>query len=125
MRGVLAAVALCLATTMAHAQPKPVTYFTLTANPAFLTCLAANPSAPPQAVVAVRRGELNDVALVHVSGLKPNLNFDLFTVQRSSLDAEGKPVPNFPGFGLAWYQTDLNADAQGTAQAVIETILLD
>ena len=26
---------------------------------------------------------------------------------------------------LAWYQTDLNADAQGTAQATIETILLD
>ena len=126
MRAALVATtALLLTAALAHAQPKPVTYFTLTANPAFLTCLAANPSAPPQAVVAVRRGELNDLAVVHVSGLKPNLKFDLFTVQRSSLDAEGKPVPNFPGFGLAWYQTDLHADARGTAQAVIQTILLD
>jgi hypothetical protein len=120
-----ATTALFLTAALAHAQPKPVTYFTLTANPAFLTCLAANPSAPPQAVMAVRRGELNDLAAVRVSGLKPNLKFDLFTVQRSSLDAEGRPVPNFPGFGLAWYQTDLNADAQGTAEATIKTILLD
>ena len=126
MRKTLSATsALCLTAALAHAQPKPVTYFALTPNPAVLACLAANPSAPPQAVVAVRRGELNDLAVVRVSGLKPNLQFDLFTVQRSSLDASGEPAPNFPGFGLAWYQTDLNADASGTAQAVVQTILLD
>ena len=75
MRKTLSATsALCLiAAAGAHAQPKPVTYFTLTANPSFLACLAANPSAPPQAVVAVRRGELNDTAVVRVSGLKPGI----------------------------------------------------
>ncbi len=73
----------------------------------------------------VRRGELNDTGIIYVTGLKPNLQFDLFTVQRSSLDANGDPAANFPGFGLAWYQTDVNADSNGNATAVIKTILLD
>jgi len=127
MRKTLSATsALCLIAAAAGAQQKPnQTQFTLTANPAFIPCLSADGSTPPRAVVVVKRGELNDTGLVYVTGLKPDLDFDLFTVQRSSLDAEGKPVPNFPGFGLAWYQTDLHADAEGTAKAVIQTILLD
>jgi hypothetical protein len=52
-----ATTALFLTAALAHAQPKPATYL----------ALAANPSGPPQAVVAVRRGELNDVAAVRVS----------------------------------------------------------
>jgi hypothetical protein len=62
-----ATTALFLTAASAHAQPKPATHFALAANPAFLACLAANPSGPPQAVVAVRRGELNDLVVVRVS----------------------------------------------------------
>ncbi|HJS83949.1 MAG TPA: hypothetical protein VJ779_00635 [Acetobacteraceae bacterium] len=117
---------LCMMAVAAHANSKPdQTHFTLTANPAFVACLSADGSTPPHALVFVKRGELNDTALIFVSGLKPDLDFDLFTVQRSSLDANGKPVPNFPGFGLAWYQTDLHADSDGTAKVLIKTILLD
>jgi hypothetical protein len=75
--------------------------------------------------VQVTRGDLNDTLVITVTGLKPNLRFDLFTVQRSSLDAAGNPVPNFTNFGLAWYQSDLQANATGTARATIQTILLD
>jgi hypothetical protein len=74
--------------------------FALEVNPPFLNCVAANPADPPIASVTVIRGKLNDVLLISVAGIKPNLAFDLFTVERSNLDASGKPVPNFPGFGL-------------------------
>ncbi len=99
--------------------------FALEVNPAFLNCLAANPADPPIASVTVIRGNLNDQLRISVAGLKPNLAFDLFTVQRSNLGADGKPVANFPGFGMAWYQSDLQANAQGVASAVIQTILID
>jgi hypothetical protein len=109
----------------AHAQHKVRTVtFELAANPAFVSCFSGG---MPSATVTVRRGNLADRLLISVSGLRPNLQFDLFTVQRSSLDANGKPIPaaNFPGFGLAWYQTDLEADDNGNAHAEIRTILLD
>ncbi len=73
----------------------------------------------------VRRGDLNDRLVLEVAGLKPDLAFDLFTVQRTSLGVDGKPVPAFPGFGLAWYQSDVHADWNGNAKVVIQTILLD
>jgi hypothetical protein len=60
-----------------------------------------------------------------VSGLKPRLAFDLFTVQRSLLKPNGQPVSNFTNFGLAWYQSDLQASSEGTAQVTINTILID
>lgn len=116
---------LCLVSSLAMAQDKPgEAKFKLHPNPAFLTCLSGSGEAP-QAAVLVKRGDLNDTALIIVTGLKPNLNFDLFTVQRSSLDSSGAPVAGFKGFGLAWYQTDLHADGNGNAKAVIKTILLD
>jgi hypothetical protein len=92
-----------------------------TVNP----CLSENGSTPPTVIVSIRRGVLNDTARIDGYGFKPGLQFDLFTVQRSNLDADGSPVANFPGFGLAWYQTDLEADRYGNIHAVIETILLD
>src|SRR5271165_4767845 len=84
------------------------TTFTLVPNAAFLKCLAADGTTPPVAKVVVRRGNLNDTLAIHVTGLKPNLQFDLFTVERSPFLADGAKDPNFPGtFGLAWYQSDL------------------
>jgi len=94
-------------------------------NPAFLQCLAAD-GQNVQAAVHVQRGGLNDRLDMEVSGLKPGLAFDIFTVERTSLVADGKPDPKFQGsFGLAWYQSDLQADAYGNAKVRIQTILLD
>jgi hypothetical protein len=60
------------------------------------------------------------------------LKFDLFTVQHSSLLANGKPAPAFKNFGLAWYQSDIeinkdyDKDKDGdTGHVKIQTILLD
>lgn len=117
--------ALCLMSALAIAQDKPdEARFELKPNPAFLTCLSGS-SIAPSASVQVKRGDLNDTAMIHVKGLKPYLKFDLFTVQRNPLDASGAPVQGFKGFGLAWYQSDLQADEDGRAKVVIKTILLD
>jgi hypothetical protein len=120
-----AAAALCLVSSLAMSQNKPdEAKFKLLPNPAFLSCLSPTGEAP-HAFVVVKRGDLNDTAFIGVKGLKPNLNFDLFTVQRSSLDDSGAPVAGFKGFGLAWYQSDLHSDENGDARVVIKTILLD
>src|SRR5207245_5841864 len=57
--------------------------------------------------------------------IKPGLKFDMFTVERSFLNAWAKPDANFRGFGLAWYQSDLQADGGGGMFTTIKTILLD
>jgi hypothetical protein len=122
---IVAAATLCLGGSLAHAQQEPKEIsFTLTPIKSILQCLS-NDGSEPRAYVKVRRGRLADTLQIHVSGLKPKLQFDLFTVQRSPLDAQGSPVADFPGFGLAWYQTDLEANGHGEADATIRTILLD
>jgi hypothetical protein len=119
------ATVLCLMSSLASAQDKPdEAKFKLLPNPAFLACLSGDSTAP-EANVVVKRGDLNDTAFISVKGLKPNLDFDLFTVQRSSLDESGAAVSPFKGFGLAWYQSDLHSDDNGNAKVVIKTILLD
>ena len=60
-----------------------------------------------------------------LKNIMPNLAFDLFTVQRSSLLANGTADPNFKNFGLAWYQSDVQVTSGGTATVKIQTILLD
>ncbi len=75
--------------------------FSLTPNPKFVNCLAEfpkDPSRPPAASVEVEKGDLNDRLTLHLHNIKPNLAFDLFTVQRSSLDAQGQP--DLPGSEL-------------------------
>jgi hypothetical protein len=122
-----ATAALCLASSLAMAWDKPdeVKFKLLPANKTILACLSSSGDAPNASVV-VKRGDLNDTALITGKGLKPNLDFDLFTVQRSPLNDDGSPVtPPFKGFGLAWYQTDVHSDDNGNAKVVIKTILLD
>jgi hypothetical protein len=119
----VASTALCLCTGAAYAwSPVDKTEFTLVpANAAILECLAADGTTPPVAKVVVRRENLNDTLTIHVTGLKPNLQFDLFTVERSPFLADGAKDPNFPGtFGLAWYQSDLDADDDGTADIQVK-----
>jgi hypothetical protein len=102
--------------------------FELTANPKFAKCLAKypnDPSRPPRASVDVEKGNLNDRLSIHLHNIKPKLAFDLFTVQRSTLDAAGKPISPAPSFGLAWYQSDLEANEDGNGRAKIQTVLAD
>jgi hypothetical protein len=110
-----------LSVSTAHAQSVNETEFDLTPNPAFTRCLGPH----PQAHVKVTRGNLNDRLQIMLSGINPDLDFDMFTVQRSSLDGNGELVANFAGFGLAWYQSDLHSNEQGKGRAEIRTILLD
>src|SRR5262249_47329382 len=120
--GAVALSSLLPASSSAAAEQKR---FDLDPNPKVLNCLAADPSHPPTATVRVERGELNHTLRIHVHGINPDLNFDLFTIQRSLLKADGTVDPDFKNFGLAWYQTDLHVDHDGDGEATIRTILLD
>src|SRR6266576_825744 len=53
------------------------------------------------------------------------LALDMFTVERSNLLSNATVDPNFTNFGMAWYQSDLEANSQGSFTATIKTILLD
>ena len=78
-----------------------------------LSCLQpAGKTATAKATVT--RGGVNDTLKLTLNGFKPNLGFDLFTVQL-----------NAPPFGLAWYQSDVETNAKGQATVTIKTILLD
>jgi hypothetical protein len=122
------AVALVSVVAASGASGNTVKSFALTANPKFAGCLAKypnDPSRPPTATVDVEKGELNDRMTLHLHNIKPNLAFDLFTVQRSTLDAQGRPIVPAPSFGLAWYQSDVQADSHGNGNVKIRTILAD
>jgi hypothetical protein len=108
----------------ASAQVKHIT-FDLTPQPKFVSCLGVEGGPTPAATVTVTRGELHDTLTLKASNLKPNLGFDLFTIQNTNLLADGEPDPNFVNFGLAWYQTDVQANKYGDATVTINTILLD
>ena len=104
------------------------TTFDLVPNPKFANCLAkypGDPSRPPTASVDVQKGNLNDRLTLHLHNIKPDLAFDLFTVQRNTLNAQGKPISPAPSFGLAWYQSDVQADSHGGGSVKIQTILAD
>jgi hypothetical protein len=123
--GVLAALALC---GMASAQSKKEEItFKLIPNPAVLDCLRANSYEEPRAKATVIRGELNDTLILDLDGIKPNLAFDLFTVQHSPFFEDGTKDPSFTGsFGLAWYQSDVQVEKHTDDGHVrIKTILLD
>ncbi len=103
----------------------PEIAFRLTPQPQFVSCLTGPDGQTPTASVIVQRGELNDVIILRAHHLRPNLGFDLFTTQNTNLLANGQVNPNFKNFGLAWYQTDVQADSNGDAEVAIKTILLD
>jgi hypothetical protein len=90
-----------------------------------LACLGVPNGPTPKAHVTVKRGFLNDTLTIDGENIKPHLGFDLFTVQRSSLLANGTPDPAFKNFGFAWYQSDIEASGLGKFKVTIKTILLD
>ncbi len=103
-------------------------HFNLFPIPSILKCLARfpdDPSRPPLAEARIERGVNNDKLKLFLRNIKPGLAFDLFTVQRSRLLANGSLDPAFTNFGLAWYQSDLEADSGGAETVLVRTILLD
>lgn len=119
-----AGIGLGLAAQFASAQVPEIS-FNLVPQPKFVSCLGVPGGPAPSAQVIVQRGELSDVLILHAHHLKPNLGFDLFTIQNTNLLASDTVDPNFKNFGLAWYQTDVQADSNGDAEVAIKTILLD
>src|SRR5208337_4709237 len=118
--------AIVLAGPAAHAQL--VGAFNLKvspASPSILPCLRRAPSITPSALVIVGQGTLADDLTIVVNGVKPGLAFDLFTVQNSNATPAGALDPNFKNFGLAWYQTDLEANSSGQIFATLHTILVN
>ena len=99
--------------------------FVLRPNPKFLSCLGVPGGHTPTAKVTVTRGKLNDTLTINGAYFKPGLAFDMFTVERSNLLSNATLDPNFTNFGMAWYQSDLQVNGQGTFNATIKTILLD
>jgi hypothetical protein len=95
--------------------------FSLEPQAKLLSCLGEGATAQ----VKVVRGSLNDTLTLTAHHLKPKLAFDLFTIQNTNLLANGQLDPAFKNFGLAWYQTDVQANSNGDATVTIKTILLD
>lgn len=124
---ILAALAIAIATAAAQpvaAQVQKKT-FKLYPNPKFIACAGVQGGPTPTASVTVARGSLADTLYISGKNFQPNLGFDLFTIQRSELLANGQLDPNFTNFGQAWYQMDLQTDAYGNFNGTIKTILLD
>lgn len=100
------------------------TSFPLFPNGAFVSCMAWS-GKTPVANATVKRGKLNDTLTLKLSGFKPHLAFDLFTVEKSPQAADGSAAPGFTNFGFSWYQSDIETDGGGNANVKIQTILLD
>ena len=96
------------------------TSFHLFPNKAFKSCFT-NAGSTAKVDVTVTRGARRDSMVVTMSGFKPGLDFDLFTVQNSPQKADGTANPSFTNFGLAWYQSDIHVKDDGTATAAIKT----
>ncbi|HEX4341068.1 MAG TPA: hypothetical protein VH062_34400 [Polyangiaceae bacterium] len=102
--------------------------FDLHPNPKFTSCFAQYPDDPkkqPVVNAVVVRGSQNDGLFLSGKNFKPGMQFDMFTVEQSSLLADATVDPNFKNFGLAWYQSDLEASDKGRIYANVRTILLD
>ena len=97
--------------------PGDVVRFDLHPNPMFLSCLAQFPAdaqRAPSVEVTVVRGPQNDGLFLRGRNIKAGLEFDLFTVEHATSP-----------FGLATYQSDLEASDDGEVRAAIRTVLLD
>jgi hypothetical protein len=105
-----AAVLVTYGLSAASAAPRyggPNTFtFALKASPGIAKCL---PKARGQAWITP--GSLNDTMRVQLWGMPANSDFDLFVIQ----------LPNKP-FGVAWYQSDIHAGANGSGVATVQGI---
>lgn len=109
-------------------KPDEIVSFSFFPLGIFEPCLAQYPNDPerrPLVEALVVPGEGTDTMFLFGRYIKPGLSFDLFSVERSPLGSLGERDPAFAGFGLAWYQTDLEANRWGRIRQVIRTVLLD
>lgn len=110
------------------AKDVDIVRFKLSPNPKFEKCFAQYPDDPsrrPQADVVVVRGDLADSLKLRAKNIKPGMKFDMFTIEKSQLKSDATADPNFTNFGLAWYQSDVEAEKNGSARVTLRTILLD
>lgn len=61
--------------------------------------------------VTIEPESLNDELEIRVIGLAPNTGYDLFVIE----------IPNKP-FGISWYQTDVQTDANGEGNSTVRGI---
>jgi hypothetical protein len=97
-------------------------------NPTCLASLAQYPDDPirmPSVRAVILRGALDDELFLVGKFIKPNLRFEMYTVEHSPLLAGGEVDPSFDHFGLAWYLGHLEACENGVLSANIRAILLD
>jgi hypothetical protein len=80
--------------------------FALVPSPGIKACL---PHAGGR--VTITPGNLNDTMKVSIHGMPRNAGFDLFVIQQPL-----KP------FGVAWYQTDVNAGRYGSGSATVRGV---
>jgi hypothetical protein len=122
---IIATLALAVQPALAQ-KPVNVVDFDLHVNPKFAACLGVAGGPAPTAHVNIKRGTFADTLTIEGTNIRPHLAFDMFTVQHTNLLPNGKVDPAFTGsFGLAWYQSDLQANGQGHFKTTIKTILLD
>jgi hypothetical protein len=124
----MAAFAIAAGGAAASAQgskPSTTSFDLFSNNPTIQNCFAV-PGKTPTAKVHVQRGQFNDRLELEIKNFKPDLDFDVFTVENAPQLSDGTTNPNFKGnFGFAWYQSDLHSNHQGRGLITIKTILLD
>ena len=86
--------------------PKEFEFHMVPSSPAIKACL---PHA--RAEVEITRGAVNQLMEVQVKGLVPNTGFALFVIQ----------LPHTP-FGISWYQSDMETNAQGEGSVSVRGI---
>jgi hypothetical protein len=100
--------------------------FKLVPVPQFVDCLRANPYEEPKARATVIRGTLNDTLILDLDGVRPDLTLSVFSNERSFFGPDGKKDPEFHGFGLSWYQSDVQTGKHSDDGHVrLQTVLLD
>ena len=110
--GVVAA-ALSLTATAGAATHAPARHaagsFSFALDPSSPAISACLPKAGGH--VTITPGKLNDTMTVSLHGMPANAGFDLFVIQQ----------PTAP-FGVAWYQTDIQANSSGSGSATVKGV---
>ena len=127
IRGLLATLAIAAVSGIASAQEKKdEVRFRLVPIPQFVDCLRANRYEEPKARATVIRGKQNDTLILDLDGIRPDLVLSIFSLERSNLRADSTRDPNFKGFGLSWYQSEVETGRRSDdGHARIKTVLLD
>ncbi|HKT46970.1 MAG TPA: hypothetical protein VJP87_05545 [Candidatus Acidoferrales bacterium] len=107
-------------------KEKDVVRFDLAPVPQFLDCLRANKFEEPRIRGTVVHGTQNDTLILDMDGIKPDLTLSVFSTERTFFTAAGVKDPEFHGFGLSWYQSDISTPKRSDDGHVrLQTILLN